>query len=62
VGILENAGAEHPQCEGFETDHNYINKHKDIALTLYKYLNHVLYHSFKKEAQKQERLGFHQAL
>ncbi|MEH7418452.1 alpha/beta fold hydrolase [Neobacillus drentensis] len=42
VGLLENAGAEHLQYEVFETDHNYIDKRKEIALLLNKWLNSVL--------------------
>ncbi|MFF2752482.1 alpha/beta fold hydrolase [Psychrobacillus sp. NPDC058041] len=42
VSILENAGAKHLQCKVFETDHNYINKRKEIALTLNKWLYEAL--------------------
>ncbi|MEH7304180.1 alpha/beta hydrolase family protein [Neobacillus drentensis] len=42
VGILEKAGAKHLQCEVFETDHNYINKRKDITVTLNNWLHEAL--------------------
>ena len=42
VNILEKDGAKHLQCEVFETDHNYVDKRKEIALTLYKWLNEAL--------------------
>ena len=42
VTALEKAGAQHLQCEVFESDHNYNNKRKEIALTLHNWLNEAL--------------------
>lgn len=39
VSILENAGAKELQCKVFESDHNYTNKRKEIALMLDNWLN-----------------------
>jgi pimeloyl-ACP methyl ester carboxylesterase len=42
VNILENAGAKQLHCKVFETNHNYINKRKEIALTLNEWLSEAL--------------------
>lgn len=42
VSILENAGAKYLQCKVFDTDHNYINKRKEISITLDKWLDEAL--------------------